>query len=203
MDKNIKISILFVACLIILIPSICAYCPPFSAKVDKIEPKIDCLNIDYKSSCDGWTVFVIKNNCAQSINFSSHLFPSGETGHIAIDTNKFSEKHSDSGCLNSAVSDNITICLDDLKKGDVLYNWTLYGSVGSQTFNIYGSTFYKKPLSVLPFVYFVIIFSLTLIIITNLSIVKKSSTLKRIFIYVGLLLLFLAIFLIMLQKGFG
>ncbi|HUV84302.1 MAG TPA: hypothetical protein VMV86_01250 [Methanosarcinales archaeon] len=68
--RSLQKVFLVILLIFVLIPTILAYCPPYFARVDKVEPEIECLEIRGGHACGG-NIVVTKNTCSDIVYIHS------------------------------------------------------------------------------------------------------------------------------------
>jgi len=200
---NLKRTFLIILLIFVLIPTILAYCPPYFARVDKIEPEIECLEIRGGYACGG-NIVVTKNTCSDIVYIHSpawekyevasarqpQQFLPGEKREIRGGIAHVEEywdyviercekvEYSDEElcklyrqykpyleeCHRFIISNDKVICVDNLKRGATVKNWTFSGWVGNQNFTVTGRTIYEKPRNINISLFLLILASIVLLI---------------------------------------
>lgn len=187
MNCTIKSILLFILLSNFIIPITAhAYCAPYVAVINSIEPNFDCLQIRATGGCGGELEIV--NNCPQIFYLEGE-----KIGNDSYQNSNYHYFHQGIQWYGDLINDE--------KVNQ--HNWQLVGKLGDQRVVINGKTIYNDGLSILPgakgilWISVLIYFISILIIIVLAIALRRRRVNKLIIILLSLLMIiFLPFFLI-------
>lgn len=213
--------LLFLAIFLLGTSIVQAYCPPYFAKIDSIEPEYPCLDINDDTHFCGGSLSIY-NNCEDTFyyydnngnidkshglipkkiwenqeerdpNFMPHDYP--DVGHY-LDCREYI-----AGSQKSIIVDGIDVCNEtavaQAGSGTVVKYWTLklYSEKNQEDIVIKGRTIYEPPANIGRVLFYI---SILFFIISGTLLFAKYGLKKKIHISIPIILIVFGIFLFLL-----